>query len=206
VTWQPPWRPSAAGWLLVGATARLALAGNRADWRMPEHPVGQPAARPFLIMNPRSGEGKVVQFGLQRKAEHLGAEVFVMSGPEPADVAEVARQAVAAGTNLLGVAGGDGTQALVAGVAARHDLPFVVIPAGTRNHFALDLGLDRDDPAASLAALSDGVDLHVDLGDVGGRTFVNNASFGAYAEVVRRRAPAGSGRRDGARSASARCA
>ncbi len=77
-----------------------------------------------------------------------------------------------------------GTQALVAGVAAEHGIPFVVITAGTRNHFALDLGLDRDDPAASLDALSDGVELHVDLGVIGGQTFVNNASFGAYAEVV----------------------
>ena len=176
---------SAAGWLLAGATARLALVGHRAEEAMPECPVDAPAAHPFLIMNPKSGGGKVVQAGLQRQAEQLGAEVFVMSGPEPVDVAEVARQAVAAGADLLGVAGGDGTQALVAGVAARHGLPFVVIPAGTRNHFALDLGLDRDDPAASLAALSDGVDLYVDLGEVGGRTFVNNASFGAYAEVVR---------------------
>ncbi len=175
---------AAAGWLLAGTTARLALALNRADWRMPEHPVEKPAARPFLIMNPKSGGGKVVRFALQREAEHLGAEVFLMSGPEPVDVAEVARKAVAAGADLLGVAGGDGTQALVAGVAARHSLPFVVIPAGTRNHFALDLGLDRDDPAASLGALSDGVDLHVDLGEVGGRPFVNNASFGAYAEIV----------------------
>jgi diacylglycerol kinase family enzyme len=85
---------------------------------------------------------------------------------------------------LLGVAGGDGTQALVAGVAAEHGIPFVVITAGTRNHFALDLGLDRADPAACLAALSDGVDLRVDLGMIGDQTFVNNASFGAYAEVV----------------------
>jgi diacylglycerol kinase family enzyme len=175
---------AAGGWLLAGTTARLALAGRRADSRMPEYPVDQPAARPFLIMNPRSGGGKVGRFGLRREAEDLGAEVFLMSGPEPLDVAEVARNAVAAGADLLGVAGGDGTQALVAGIAARHGLPFVVIPAGTRNHFALDLGLDRDDPAASLAALSDGVDLHVDVGEVGGRTFVNNASFGAYAEVV----------------------
>jgi diacylglycerol kinase family enzyme len=96
----------------------------------------------------------------------------------------VARAAVAAGADLLGVAGGDGTQALVAEVAAEHGLPFVVITAGTRNHFALDLGLDRDDPAACLAALSDGVDLRVDLGIIGGRVFVNNASFGAYAEIV----------------------
>jgi len=176
---------SAAGWLLAGVTARLALAGRRVDQGMPVRPVDKPAAHPFLIMNPKSGGGKVVQFGLQSTAQQLGAEVFVMNGPERVDVAEVARRAVAGGADLLGVAGGDGTQALVAGVAARHGLPFMVIPAGTRNHFALDLGLDLDDPAASLAALSDGVDIRVDLGEVGGRTFVNNASFGAYAEVVR---------------------
>jgi len=82
------------------------------------------------------------------------------------------------------VAGGDGTQALVAGIAAEHDLPFLVISAGTRNHFALDLGLDRENPAACLDALSDGVEQRIDLGIIGGRTFVNNASFGAYAEVV----------------------
>jgi diacylglycerol kinase family enzyme len=110
--------------------------------------------------------------------------VFLLSGPEPVDVAEVARKAVAAGSDLLGVAGGDGTQALVAAVAAEHGLPVVVITAGTRNHFALDLGLDREDPAACLGALTDGVDLRVDLGVIGGQTFVNNASFGAYAEVV----------------------
>jgi diacylglycerol kinase family enzyme len=69
-------------------------------------------------------------------------------------------------------------------VAAQHDIPFMVITAGTRNHFALDLGLDRDNPAACLSALSDGVELRVDLGLIGGRTFVNNASFGAYADVV----------------------
>lgn len=174
---------SAAGWLLAGASARAALTGNRPDWQMPEFPV-VPARRPFLIMNPRSGGGKVGKFDLRRKAEALGAEVFLMTAPEPVDVAGVARKAVAAGSDLLGVAGGDGTQALVAGVAAEHGIPFVVITAGTRNHFALDLGLDRADPAACLGALSDGVDLHVDLGVIGGQTFVNNASFGAYAEVV----------------------
>lgn len=175
---------SAAGWLLAAAAARLALAGDREDWRMPEQPVPRPAARPYLIMNPRSGGGKVTRFGLQPKAAALGAEVFLMSGPEMVDVAAVARAAVAAGADLLGVAGGDGTQALVAEVAAEHGLPFVVITAGTRNHFALDLGLDRDDPAACLTALSDGVDLRVDLGVIGGQVFVNNASFGAYAEIV----------------------
>ncbi len=175
---------SAAVWLLAGVTARGALAGDPVDWRMPERPAEPPARRPYLIMNPKSGGGKVEKFDLKRKAEELGAEVFLIGGPEPVDVAQVARQAVARGADLLGVAGGDGTQALVAGVAAEHGIPFVVICAGTRNHFALDLGLDRQDPAACLGALSNGVELRVDLGMINGQVFVNNASFGAYAEVV----------------------
>ena len=175
---------SAAAWLLASMTARVALARDPVDWRMPEHPAQPPARHPYLIMNPKSGGGKVEKFDLKRKAEDLGAEVFLIGGPEPVDVAQVARDAVAKGADLLGVAGGDGTQALVAGVAAQHGLPFVVISAGTRNHFALDLGLDREDPSACLAALSDGVELRVDLGMINGQVFVNNASFGAYAEVV----------------------
>lgn len=174
---------SAGAWLLAGVTARSALTGDRADWQMPERPV-HPAKHPFLIMNPKSGGGKVEKFGLKRKAEELGAEVFLMSASEQIDVTEVAEDAAARGADLLGVAGGDGTQALVAAVAARHDIPFMVITAGTRNHFALDLGLDREDPAACLDALPEGVELRVDLGMIGSRTFVNNASFGAYAEVV----------------------
>jgi len=175
---------SAAAWLLASMTARLALARDRTDWRMPEHPAEPPARHPYMIMNPKSGGGKVEKFDLKRKAEDLGAEVFLIGGPEPVDVAEVARKAVARGADLLGVAGGDGTQALAAGVAAEHGIPFMVITAGTRNHFALDLGLDRDDPSACLGALSDGVELRVDLGMINGQAFVNNASFGAYAEVV----------------------
>jgi len=175
---------SAAIWLLASMTARLALTGKQADWQMPEHPAQPPARHPYFIMNPRSGGGKVEEFDLKRKAEGLGAEVFLIGGPEPVDVAQVAREAVDQGADLLGVAGGDGTQALVAGIAAEHGLPFVVISAGTRNHFALDLGLDREDPSACLNALSDGVELRVDLGVINGQTFVNNASFGAYAEIV----------------------
>lgn len=175
---------SAAAWLASSVTARSALTGEGTDWRMPEYPAQPPASHAYLIMNPKSGGGKVEKFDLKRKAEELGAEVFLIGGSEPVDVAEVARTAVAGGADLLGVAGGDGTQALVAGVAAEHGIPFLVIAAGTRNHFALDLGLDRDNPAACLDALSDGVELRVDLGVIGGQTFVNNVSFGAYAEIV----------------------
>src|SRR6185369_16615371 len=127
--------------------------------------------------------GKVAKFGLKEKAEALGAQVALLDGPGIVDVAALARQAVADGADLLGVAGGDGTQALVAGIAAEHNLPFLVISAGTRNHFAMDLGLDRENPAACLDALSDGVEQRADLGMIAGRPFVNNASFGAYAEI-----------------------
>lgn len=175
---------SAAAWVLAGLAAKAALAPNAAGWRMPEIPAEPRAAHPFFIMNPRSGGGKVEKYDLKRKAERLGAEVFLMTGPRLVDVAAVARGAVARGADLLGVAGGDGTQALVADIAAEHAIPFMVITAGTRNHFALDLGLDRDDPAACLDALVDAVDMRVDLGTAGTRTFVNNASFGAYAEIV----------------------
>lgn len=135
-------------------------------------------------MNPRPGGGKAERFDLKRQAEALGAEVVLLEGPETTDVETVARKAVERGADLLGVAGGDGTRALVAGVAAEYDLPFLVISAGTGNHFASDLGLDLADPGRCLDALSDGVELRVDLGTIDGRTFVNNASFGAYAQVV----------------------
>jgi diacylglycerol kinase family enzyme len=173
--------------VLVAAGAGLgkaALAREARPTGMPEHEF-PPPQRPFVVMNPRSGGGKVTRFGLKEKAEALGAEVVLLEGPGTVDVEAVVREALARGADLLGVAGGDGTQALVAGVAAEHDVPFMVISAGTRNHFALDLGLDREDPSTCLAALTeDAVELHVDLGVIGGRTFVNNASFGAYAAVV----------------------
>jgi diacylglycerol kinase family enzyme len=172
---------SAALLALGVAAARFALRPDPAEWRLPavEAP---PPRRPFLVMNPRSGGGKVARFALRERAEELGAEVALLDGP--ADVQQLARDALARGADLLGVAGGDGTQALVAQVAADHDVPFLVVSAGTRNHFALDLGLDRRDPARCLDALRDGVEARVDLGEVNGRPFVNNASFGAYAEIV----------------------
>jgi diacylglycerol kinase family enzyme len=169
--------------LAAAGAARAALSTGGQDAAMPTVPAARPR-RPFVIMNPRSGGGKVGKFGLKDKAEKLGAEVALLEGPGMVDVAALARRAVADGADLLGVAGGDGTQALVAGIAAEHHLPFLVISAGTRNHFALDLGLDREDPATCLDALTDGEELRVDLGIIADRTFVNNASFGAYAEVV----------------------
>lgn len=174
---------SLALWAVAVTAGRAALVAPTGPASTPERPAA-PCRRPFLIMNPRSGGGKVGKFQLVERARELGAEVVVLDPAHPQNVADLARQAIADGADLLGVAGGDGTQALVAGVAAEHGVPFMVISAGTRNHFALDLGLDRDDPAAGLEALTDGVERQVDLGFIGDRCFVNNASFGVYASVV----------------------
>src|ERR1019366_3280219 len=176
--WRSPARRPGGSWPTVASCA-----GCRSPARPREH-AAAPQQRPFVIMNPRSGGGKVAKFGLADKAAALGAEVALLEGPGIVDVAALARHAVDGGADLLGGAGGDGTQALVAGIAAGRDIPMLVISAGTRNHFALDLGLDRDDPSTCLDALTDGVELRIDLGLIGDRTFVNNASFGGYAQVV----------------------
>jgi diacylglycerol kinase family enzyme len=168
----------------VVTTILAVLALRPRAYRPPAQPA-KPPEKPFILMNLRSGGGKVKRFDLDGKARRLGAEVAYLE--DGVDVGRVLRQAVRNGADLLGAAGGDGTQALVAQIAADEGLPILCIPAGTRNHFALDLGLDRDDPGLALDALGDaGEEIRIDLGDVGGRPFVNNVSLGVYAEIVAR--------------------
>jgi diacylglycerol kinase family enzyme len=93
-------------------------------------------------------------------------------------------KAVADGADALGMAGGDGSLATVAAVAAEHELPFICVPAGTRNHFAMDLGVDRRDVAGALDAFTDGLERSIDIGQVNGRVFLNNVSLGIYGEAV----------------------
>ncbi len=102
------------------------------------------------------------------------------------DPAALAREAVARGADALGVAGGDGSLAVVAAAAAAHGLPFTCIPAGTRNHFARDLGIDRQDLIGALDAFTDGIERWIDLAEVNGRVYVNNVSLGIYGDAVRR--------------------
>jgi diacylglycerol kinase family enzyme len=141
-----------------------------------------PPAHPVLIMNPKSGGGKVERFDLVIECRKRGIEPVLL---EPGDdLRELAEDAVRRGADVLGMAGGDGSQALVASVAARCGVDYVCVPAGTRNHFALDLGLDRADVVGALDAYQDGLERYIDLAEVNGRTFVNNASLGLYAYVV----------------------
>lgn len=135
-----------------------------------------------LIMNPKSGGGKVERFNLPQECEARGIRPVML---EPGDdLNRLARKALDDGADVIGMAGGDGSQALVAAMAAGRNIPYVCIPAGTRNHLALDLGIDRDDVVGALSAFTDGRDTSVDLATVNGRVFVNNASMGLYAKIV----------------------
>ena len=136
----------------------------------------------MLIINPRSGGGKAEQFNLPEEARKRNVEPLLL-GPGD-DLCQLAEEAVGRGADVIGMAGGDGSQALVATVAMRHDVAHVCVPAGTRNHFALDLGLDRDDVIGALDAFTDGVERRIDLASLNERIFVNNASLGVYARVV----------------------
>jgi len=147
----------------------------------PAAPVGA-SGRAVLIINLWSGGGKAERFDLAARAQQRGIEPVVLQRGD--DLLELAENAIARGAQVIGMAGGDGSQALVATVAARHDISHVCIPAGTRNHFALDLGLDRDDVVGALDAFTDGVERRIDLARVNDRVFVNNASLGVYAKVV----------------------
>ena len=177
------WRLLLIMFLLAVAisAARGALVRNLHDIdRMREHRVRP--QHPVLICNRKSGGGKVDKFDLPALAAELGVEVVFL---EPGlDLAQLARDAVARGADCLGMAGGDGSQALVASIAIETGVPFVCISAGTRNHFALDLGLDREDPRKGMIALRDGVERYVDYATVGDRLFVNNVSLGVYATIV----------------------
>ena len=145
-------------------------------------PSAPPPTRAVVVYNVKSGGGKAVSNNLAEEARKRGITPRELKPGE--DWERVVRTLVADGADGLMAAGGDGTQALVATVAAEHGLPFACIPAGTRNHFALDLGVDRDDVVGALDAFVDGGEKRVDLGEVGGRVFVNNVSFGVYAEAV----------------------
>jgi diacylglycerol kinase family enzyme len=131
----------------------------------------------LLVINPRSGRGADAD-QLAAAAARIGVEPHLLRPDE--DPSEVARRAP---EGPLGVAGGDGSLAQVAGVALERDTPFVVVPFGTYNHFARDLKIDRDDPEGALRAFS-GNETRVDVGRVNERLFLNNVSLGLYARLV----------------------
>jgi hypothetical protein len=176
-------------WLALMVLLVAAGAGAAAVWwsRRQPHLPAAPAARvrpkhPVVIINPLSGDGKAKQYDLADAAAGLGLEVVTFKRGD--DLQQLAHDAVDRGADLLMMAGGDGSLAAGAEVAMQRDVRFACIPVGTRNHFAMDLGLDRDDPVQALNAGIDGVEVDVNVGHVGGQVFLNNVSFGIYAEAI----------------------
>lgn len=146
----------------------------------------EPPRRPVLFVNPRSGGGAASRAGVAERARERGIKVVILDSGQ--SLARYVDEAVDQGADALGMAGGDGSLAVVAAAAAAHGLPFICVPAGTRNHFALDLGVDRHDVAGALDAFSDAVERRIDLAEVNGRVFLNNVSLGIYGEAVRQSA------------------
>jgi diacylglycerol kinase family enzyme len=170
--------------LVLAATGLSAAAARRAFRVRVPLPDAPDPHRAVLFYNPASGGGKAARFGLAEEAEKRGIKAVRME--LGGDLDELVRTEVASGADALAMAGGDGSQAVVAAVASEFDLPYACIPAGTRNHFALDLGVDREDVVGALDAFVSGGERRVDLAEVNGRVFVNNVSLGVYAEAVQR--------------------
>ena len=152
---------------------------SRYGWR-----PADPSRRPVLFINPRSGGGKAARARVAERAREQGIEAVILDPGQ--NLAALARGAAEGGADALGAAGGDGSLAVVAAVTAAYGIPFVCIPAGTRNHFALDVGVDRDDLIGALDAFTDGVERQIDMAEVNGRIFLNNVSLGIYGDAVRR--------------------
>ncbi|HET9723687.1 MAG TPA: diacylglycerol kinase family protein [Actinomycetota bacterium] len=183
----PGWPLAVRGALLLLALVlgRYALVRDVRTLRALETsgvPVG-PAAMAVLFINPRSGGGKAERSHLEDGCRARGIEPVVLKPGD--DLRALARDAIDGGADVIGIAGGDGSQGLVASAAAERGVPMVVVPAGTRNHLAVDLGLDRNDVVGALDAFGDAVESSIDLAEVNGRVFVNNVSLGLYATIVR---------------------
>jgi diacylglycerol kinase family enzyme len=170
------------GLVLAGALGSLALRWEVRDALRSRWSSVPSTRHGVVFVNPRSGDGKAVRFALAEEARRRGLEVLLLQPGD--DLRELAAAAVIRGADALGMAGGDGSQAVVAAVAAAHGLPFVCVPTGTRNHFALDLGIDRDNPVRALDAFGEARESTIDLGEVNGEVFVNNVSLGLYAEII----------------------
>jgi diacylglycerol kinase family enzyme len=152
---------------------------RRTGWK-----AADPPRAPVLFVNPRSGGGAAARARVAERALEQGIEVVEFGGGR--DLRGLVDQAVTGGADALGMAGGDGSLAVVAAAACAQELPFICVPAGTRNHLARDLGLDPGDPVGGLSAFGDGVEGRIDVGEVNGRAFLNLVSLGVYGEAVRR--------------------
>jgi len=178
------WLARSSPWGLLGVAIAIAAVGSLGTYALRQHtPVGRPvsAEAPVLFVNPKSGGGKAADADIAEIAAQRGIHVRMLERGD--DLTRLAFDAIADGADVIGVAGGDGSLGYVATATIDAGVPFVCIPAGTRNHFARDLGLDRTDIVGALDAFQ-GELRTIDYATVNGRIFLNVASLGLYAETV----------------------
>jgi diacylglycerol kinase family enzyme len=175
--------PALAFGVVLSLSVAIAAARHAFRVRVPLRPAPRPM-HAVVFWNPRSGGGKAMRCHLADEARSRGIEPVELTAGSSLD--QLVQAAVDAGADAVAMAGGDGSQAIVARIAADRGIPYACVPAGTRNHFARDLGVDREDIVGALDAFVDGVERLVDLGEVNGRTFVNNVSLGVYGAAVQR--------------------
>ncbi len=150
-------------------------------------PDGGPAsgavgAEPLpAFVNPRAGSAAAARAAIDADRR------FALREVSPARLAAALADAAAAGHRRVVVSGGDGTVATAAAAAADRGLELAVLPGGTLNHFARDLGLPLGDLAACLTVAAAGRAVPADLGTVNGRAFLNTSAVGAYVTFVRTR-------------------
>jgi diacylglycerol kinase family enzyme len=183
------------GWTLVGV---LALASAVLVWArllvLPSRPADAPTPEPQrlrsgeprpspdgagvrIVVNPTAGPAWSRAATDDLRAALPAADIVELD--EGDDLLDLLRDPA---FSLIGAAGGDGTLGAAAHVAAERGVPLVVVPGGTMNHLARDLGIDSAEDA--VAAVQQGGVARVDLGVVGDRTFVNTLTFGGYGAVV----------------------
>jgi diacylglycerol kinase family enzyme len=145
--------------------------------------------RARVILNKNSGTSQEATQELEKKliaefvAAGIAAEISFVDG---SDIKNAAESAVQDNVDVVIAGGGDGTVSAVASVLAGKEIPMGILPLGTLNHFAKDLKIPLDVKQA-IAVIAGQRKMKIDVGEVNGRTFINNSSIGMYPWVVKRR-------------------
>ena len=155
---------------------------------MPTPIAATPSGPVTVIVNLTAGLGHS-EDGAERLREAFarhGVEARVLTARAGHEVEELVEKALASGAKLVVAGGGDGTISAVAAHLRSTDVALGILPIGTLNHFARDLGIpaDLEEAVRTVAA---GRRIAVDVGEVNGRPFINNASLGMYPDIVRDR-------------------
>jgi diacylglycerol kinase family enzyme len=141
-----------------------------------------------VIINAGAGTGAAAGLApqLEEQCAAAGRECRIVAAGDASEISAAARDALHAGAAAVVAGGGDGTVSAVASVLAGGEVPLGILPLGTLNHFARDLGVPLD-PTAALQVVLARHHTTIDLGEVNGRCFLNNASLGLYPQTVRLR-------------------